>query len=94
MQNINVNQGQSLLDVVIEHTGGLAALMNASQVNGKGITEELISGSELSLDADEDMINRKNLDYYFKKKVHPASDTQASIGGIGSMVVEQTFDIN
>lgn len=92
MQVIEVQQGQNLLDVSVEYTGKLGNLFAIALMNGNiSITDDLTAGNAMQVDDSLDVVNKKNLDYYKKKAVHPATGATDGLQGIGYWSIGQNL---
>lgn len=92
MRNIEVQQGQNLTDVSIEHTGKLDNLFAIALANGNiSITDNLEAGTDMQVDDSLDVVNKKNLEYYKKKAIHPATGETETLQGIGYWAIAQTL---
>lgn len=92
MQNIEVQQGQNLADITIEYTGELDNLFSVALLNGNiSITDNLNAGTAMRVDDSMDVVNQKNLDYYVKNNIHPATGDTTGLEGIGYAAIGQTL---
>lgn len=91
---ITVLHNQSLLDVMLQHTGSLASIFDVAMANGLSITSDLTPGQLLEIpkgvETDKDILN-----YYAAKKVQPATaiayQPQQKAGGISIWAIKNEF---
>jgi hypothetical protein len=67
---IKVLNSQSLFDVAIQYAGAPEAVFDIASRNGISITDELAAGAELKV---ADVINKNVENYYFNRKLLPAT---------------------
>ncbi|WP_367867903.1 hypothetical protein [Pedobacter sp. WC2423] len=67
-----VDQGQSLLDVALQHCGDVSVIFDIAVLNGVSVTEKLKPGTVLILPevSDAGMVR-----YFFQNNFIPATDT-------------------
>lgn len=67
---VKVLQGQSLFDIAIQKIGSAEGAFDLAVLNGLSLTDELASGSELSLPA---ATNSSVVAYYMNREIQPAT---------------------
>lgn len=88
MIQITVKEGQTLVDIVVQHLGDLTRLFEVAELNNISITEILNIGQLLNL-PDVDVSKKRMVEYFAKRKIVPASmEIQTGTGGIGHMTIE------
>lgn len=69
---VTVQEGQTLLDVSIQHLGSAEGVVELARLNGISITKELEVGQVLKMDTAQ-VINPKMVDYLVKKNIIPVT---------------------
>lgn len=93
MKTVTVLQGQSLLDIAVEHTGSISAVFDIARLNNKSITDLPIPGEQLNVD-NRNVVKRV-LDYYAKNNIHPGTAGDVtSEGGIGYWKIGIDFKVS
>ena len=67
---MKVLQGQSIFDIAIQELGSAEGAYALAELNGLSITDELMTGHDLSL---PDVQNRSISNYYANKAIKPAT---------------------
>jgi len=93
---IKALHNQSVLDLLLQHTGSLASALAFAKANQMSITDELVIGSSYALP--DDVITDKDiLNYYINNAYKPATGNAVVVintdYGIGEMAIAQTFII-
>jgi len=95
MTTVTVRDGQTLFDIAIQSLGIVDRVFDVAQLNGLGITDDLVSGQILFLPAvafeDTDTVE------YFTKPWYPMSgdaDSDVILGGIGYMQIGTNFKVS
>lgn len=92
-----IKHNQSLLDFAIQHSGGLASLLDYAFLNGLSVSDDLTPGEKLNVPnttaKDIDIVN-----YFNDKRIIPALGLNGfSLGnqddGIGFMKIGSNFKI-
>lgn len=89
MNTVTVMQGQSLLDIAIQHTGDLRHAFDIAIKNKMGLTTELTPGMLLLIPNLEN--NFKNIQFYKRKNARPASADSSLTGIDFSPIPTQIF---
>lgn len=93
-QEITTLNGQSAVDITIQHTGSVAAIVDFAIANNISITQNLNAGTVLKTVSPNE---KRVVDYYSVKKLTPAtskSERKATRRrGIGNMTVGQDFKV-
>ncbi len=95
MQSVTVRDGQTLFDIAIQSLGIVDRVFDVAQLNGLGITDELMSGQVLLL-PDVAFEQLDTVDY-FSKPWYPMSgdaDSDVILGGIGYMQIGTNFKVS
>jgi hypothetical protein len=71
-----VQQGQSIIDLAIQHLGGIEASFALAELNGISITEILTPGQVLQLPA---AANKDIAKYYADRAIVPATGTNIDL---------------
>lgn len=88
-----VNEGQSLLDIAVQHAGAVEAVLIIAKSNGLSVTSTVAAGSTVEVPA---VINTGVVRYFAGLPYAPATELEAGQelqGGIGYMIVGSTFKI-
>ncbi|WP_343530837.1 hypothetical protein [Pedobacter sp.] len=93
---IKALHNQSVLDLLLQHTGSLSSALAFAEANQMSITDELEIGSSYALPdgviTDSDILN-----YYINNAYKPATGNAVVVintdYGIGEMAIAQTFII-
>jgi hypothetical protein len=93
MITATVQQGQSLMDMAIQHTGDMAGLFEIAKANGISITTEILPGARLNIPP---ALNKDAVKYFAEKQITIATDEEisegaAQNGGIGFMQIGYDF---
>ncbi len=97
MKTVIVKGGQTLLDIALQEKGSIDAIEAIAALNGLSVTDELTTGTALSLPADS--WNKLIENYCKNNDVAPATaltdDNLCDMwkGGIGYMVVGVDFKV-
>lgn len=93
MKTKEVLPGQSLLDIALQESGSLEAAFPLAGLNELTITDELESGSLLTVETDE---NNPVVNEYRNAAVFPATALQEGLlpEGIGYMGIEIDFIVS
>ena len=67
---ITVLHNQSLLDLALQHTGGIESIFELAVLNGKSVTDDMVAGASLLVEA---TTNKDILAYYTAKNIQPAT---------------------
>jgi hypothetical protein len=98
MTNLKVYEKQSMLDITVQHSGGIDAIFDLAFKNGLSITDDLsindtLQKSELVVDSDV-------VEYYLHKGIISTTAPQEEdlinypIGGISYMGIETDFKVS
>ena len=68
---ITVLHNQSLLDLALQHTGGIESIFELAVLNGKSVTDDMTAGASLLVE--EATTNKDILAYYTAKNIQPAT---------------------
>ena len=68
---ITVLHNQSLLDLALQHTGGIESIFELAVLNGKSVTDDMTAGASLLVE--EATTNKDILAYYTSKNIQPAT---------------------
>ncbi len=96
MATVKVKQGQSLLDIAVQYTGSVENAFSIALLNSISLADQLEINQELIV---PEPTNRSIVALFSDKNI-PASYkalTEAQLpetGGIGEMIIEQTFIVN
>lgn len=96
MRQIQVDQGQCLMDVAVQHCGDATALFEIAELNGISITEVVGPGTVLNV---PDAYDQQVASYLVFKRSVPATglwNENLSIVprlGIGTMKIGSTFKV-
>jgi hypothetical protein len=96
MQKIIILYNQSLLDVAIQHTGGIESLFDFAIENGLSVTDDLKVGHFLT--STKIVNNNDVVQYYKDRNTQPASGffSNGKVNleiGIGKMIIGTNFII-
>lgn len=69
---ITALHNQSLLDLALQHTGGIESIFEMAEANALNITDDVVAGNTLVLPA-EAFTNKDILSYYKAKNLQPAT---------------------
>jgi hypothetical protein len=72
---VKVKQGQSLLDIAIQHCGTAESVYDLAIANGLSITDELVPGQLLNLPA---VTDKKTVSYFDTNEIKPATAVTAA----------------
>ena len=95
MASIQVKDGQTLFDIAIQALGSVDRVFDLAQLNGLGITDNLVSGQVLLLP--DVVFEQLTTVDYFTKPWYPASADVAAdniLGGIGYMQIGTNFKVS
>ena len=97
MGTISVKDRQTLLDIALQTSGSVEAVVELALANGLSITDELADGNELATAgvAEEAVVNRYEINGIFPAT--EASDEERSAmayEGIGFMAIENDFVVS
>ena len=97
MGTITVKDRQTLLDIALQTSGSVEAVVDLALANGLSITDELADGNELATAgvAEEAVVNRYEINGIFPAT--EASDEERSAmayEGIGFMAIENDFVVS
>ena len=67
---ITILHNQSLLDLALQHTGGIESIFELAVLNGKNVTDDMVAGASLLVEA---TTNKDILAYYTAKNIQPAT---------------------
>lgn len=81
MTKITIHPGQSLLDISLQHLGGMSLLFRVAQDNGLSITDRLQPGGELILSPEPEAA--RVVKYIRDKRVMIGTATVPALQGIG-----------
>ena len=73
-----VAEGQTLIDIAIQHLGSADAAYDLATLNGMSITDKLSPGQTLELPA---VVDKDVVAYYANRGIVPATDTDVVVGG-------------
>lgn len=82
-----VQQGQSIIDIAVQHCGGAEAGYGVAELNGLSITDHVEVGQVLNL---PDLVDKDIVRYYADRSIVAA--TGAGIY-TGSKTFDETFDL-
>lgn len=91
---IEVLNGQSLLDIAVQSAGSVEAVIDIAANNGVGITDMLPTGSVIDI---PDVENKQIADYYAANRINPATGELSAdlpYGGIEFMAIEIDFIVS
>lgn len=86
-----VQQGQSFIDMVVQQSGSFDEIINAAILNNKSITDDLVIGEVINVTR---ILNEDNVRLFRSKQPATALSPGSIIpgpGGIGYMIIEETF---
>ena len=94
-----VLDGQTLLDIAVQYCGSADAAFEIAQLNGLSVTDDLMTGRDLSLPG---ITNKKIAEYYKNKGLQPATNITmnsenplpVSLEGIGYWAIETEFMVS
>ena len=95
MANLKVYERQSMLDVAVQHSGGIESVFDLAFSNGLSITDDINPYD--SLLGCESIVDSDIVDYYSNKGIVPFTAptvddlTQHPVGGINFMGIEIDF---
>lgn len=93
---VQAQHQQSVLDLLLQHSGSIAGLIRFAQANARSATEDLVAGAYYEL-PDEVIKDVDILDYYRRNGIVPATANieanQQLDNGIGSMAVGVSFEV-
>lgn len=95
MQSVTVKDGQTLFDIAVQSLGSVDRVFDLAQLNGLGISDELVSGQVLLL-PDVDFDDGDVVDK-FEDTWYPASgdgENEKPPGGIGYMQIGTNFKVS
>jgi len=95
MTTITVDQGQSLIDIAIQHAGDISAMFDIALVNDLSPTDDIVPGTQLIIPY---VVDANLVQYLADKNYVPATglsleDQQAEKGGISYMGITRTFKV-
>lgn len=98
MATATVEQGQCLVDIAIQHCGGVGALYRLAGLNGISPTEYVSPGTILNL---PEVVNKDVAQYFTDKQLVPATNeastkflNQQPRGGINYMQIGVDFIVS
>lgn len=90
-----VLHNQSVLDCMLQNTGGLTNIIEFALLNDLSVTDDLVAGTffDFPLIEDTDIYN-----YFIAKKIIPATSITGEVvkmeaTGIGAMIIDTSFII-
>ena len=100
METITVKPGQSLIDMAVEHSGSVEALVSLAVANGLGVADDLPVGAELS---PVGVADRRNAELFGNMLHKPATalsdadrltveDAVGPIDGIFDYTYDETYN--
>lgn len=98
MRSIKVSEGQTLLDIAVEHCGDINAVYTIADLNLKGITDDLVIG-EVLIVPDVDVTKADIVEMFKQPSRKPASgedlNTSDVFGeGLEFWIIEEDFVIS
>ena len=96
MQTIKINEGQTLLDVAIQHTGDASRAFEIALANGLNFSDDLEIGTVV-LVPEASVENKKNVADFVKTNTTPASkkdDTGLLLEGVDYWAIGDEFIIS
>lgn len=70
MRIIKVSEGQTLLDIAMQHCGDVSAVYEIADLNGKSVTDDLVIGEDLKV---PDAIDNRIVTMFEDTYLYPAS---------------------
>lgn len=95
MKSVTVKDGQTLFDIAVQSLGIVDRVFELAQLNGLGITDELVSGQIIELP--DVKFEHEDIVKHFTKPWFPASgdaDSDLILGGIGYMQIGTNFVVS
>lgn len=95
---ITILYSQSIIDIAIQEYGTAQASFQLAMANGLSITDKLTAGQKLVALVKPNYLNTDIQKYYKNKGIQPATAvagyTEQENGGIGEMIINQTFIVS
>ena len=92
MKDAITYEGQSLLDIALQHTGSAETALDIALANGISLSDNLETGATLTLPDTQG--NKPMAQYYTVNKIMPATSLETEIGGINYMGIEIDFIVS
>jgi hypothetical protein len=94
-KSVLVKGGQCLLDIAIEHTGGIASWLEIATLNSLGLSSDIVPGTYLLVP--DEIVDKKAYRLLTEAKAQPATGDVGFLSlpeGIDYWYVEQDFKIS
>lgn len=92
MTEIITYEGQTLLDIALQHTGDASKALDIALANGISLSDNLEPGATLTLPDTQG--NKAMTQYYTVNNIMPATSLETEIGGINYMGIEIDFIVS
>ena len=92
MKDAITYEGQTLLDIALQHTGDASKALDIALANGISLSDDLEPGATLTLPDTQG--NKAMTQYYTVNKIMPATSLETEIGGINYMGIEIDFIVS